>query len=85
MFSVINGGSQMKIMVQIMHTFGTHATQCMGICYGRGQGWAYNANKWHINNIGSSAINIEGSADLIKVFHNCKPNNPSLGTGSINK
>ena len=88
-FGVINGGSQWTSYTRARNNgsnsayctgSGTHATQCMGVCYGRGQGWAYNANKWHINNIGSSAVSIEGSADLIKVFHNCKPNNPSLGT-----
>ena len=88
-FGVINGGSQWTSYTRARNNgsnsayctgSGTHATQCMGVCYGRGQGWAYNANKWHINNIGSSAVSIEGSADLIKVFHNCIPNNPSLGT-----
>ena len=88
-FGVINSGSQWSSYTRAAcngsntaYCTGTqtHATQCMGVSYGRGQGWAYNSNKWHINNIGNSAVSIEGSGDLIKVFHNCKPNNPSLGT-----
>lgn len=88
-FGVINGGSQWSSYSRAncngsnsayCNGSQTHATQCMGVSYGRGHGWAYNANKWHINNIGNSSTSIEGSADLIKVFHNCKPNNPSIGT-----
>lgn len=58
----------------------THATQCMGVAYGRNYGWAYNANKWHVNNIGYNAITIEESFNLCKVFHNVKPVNPLFGT-----
>lgn len=88
-FGVINSGSQWSSYTRAAcngsnaaYCTGsqTHATQCMGVSYGRGYGWAYNSNKWHINNIGNSAVSIEGSADLIKVFHNCKPNNPSFGS-----
>jgi len=88
-FGVINSGSQWSGYTRARCNgsntayctgSATHATQCMGVSYGRSYGWAYNANKWHINNIGTNAVSIEGSADLIKVLHNCKPNNSSFGT-----
>lgn len=58
----------------------SHATHCMGCCYGRSYGWAYNANKWHLNNIGYNEVSIENSFHMVKVFHRVKPINPALGT-----
>jgi hypothetical protein len=58
-----------------------HGTQCASLIYGRTHGWAYNANKWHMNlysnnNIGSFEIGF----DLCKIFHQYKPVNPIYGT-----
>jgi len=59
----------------------THGTQCASLIYGRTHGWAYNANKWHMNlysngNIGSFEIGF----DICKIFHLYKPVNPLYGT-----
>ena len=59
----------------------THGTQCGSLTYGRTHGWAYNANKWHINLFGSGyAGSIERGFDIQKIFHQNKPINPSFGT-----
>ena len=58
---------------------GYHATPCASLAYGRQYGWAYNANKWHIAIMGSYAPDEEDLFDLVKVFHQCKPINPTYG------
>ena len=58
---------------------GYHATPCASLAYGRQYGWAYNANKWHIAIMGTYAPDEEELFDLIKVFHQCKPVNPTYG------
>ena len=59
----------------------THGTQCGSLTYGRTHGWAYNANKWHINLFGSgNAGSIERGFDIVKIFHQYKPINSSFGT-----
>jgi len=64
-----------------------HGTPCAANAYGRTQGWAYNANKWSlvinisINDVGiTSGIGIEQSFDMVKIFHENKPNNSTYGT-----
>ena len=57
-----------------------HGTPCMSVCYGKSYGWAFNANKWHINNIGGYDLGIQNSFTMVKVFHQLKPNNPAYGT-----
>ena len=59
---------------------GTHCTPCMALSYGRTQGWAYNANKWVINNYGTNGADIDMCFDLQKIFHNTKPVNSKYGT-----
>ena len=58
----------------------THGTQCAAACFGRTQGWAYNANKWVLNLYGSRSSGIEAGFDAQKLFHQMKPNNSELGT-----
>ena len=52
---------------------GTHGTPCASQAYGRQYGWAYNANKWFINIIGSGDIGYENTYDMIRLFHLYKP------------
>ena len=59
----------------------THGTQCASLIFGRNHGWAYNANKWHLNLYGGgSAGSIERGFDIQKIFHQNKPINPIYGT-----
>lgn len=59
----------------------THGTQCASLIYGRTHGWAYNANKWHLNLYGNSnAGSVERGFDIQKIFHENKPNNSRYGT-----
>ena len=54
---------------------GFHATPCMSQAYGKTTGWAFNANKWHMNIIWSAgAISISSCFKILKIFHQCKPN-----------
>jgi plastocyanin len=59
---------------------GQHCTPCMALAYGRTQGWAYNANKWVINNYGTNGVDIDMCFDLQKIFHQVKPINSKYGT-----
>ncbi len=67
---------------------GTHGTPCGALTYGRTQGWAYNANKWHISLYGRIStggennimLGIERGADIVKIFHQNKPINPDFET-----
>lgn len=59
---------------------GNHGTCCAALTYGRTQGWAYNANKWHLNLYGSFGSGIEQGFDLQKIFHQLKPVNPLYRT-----
>ena len=62
-------------------TAGDHGTPCASLAYGRQYGWAYNANKWHLNLYGSGGLpSIEVGFDIIKLFHLLKPDNPLYGT-----
>ena len=54
---------------------GYHATPMMSCSYGRQYGWAYNANKWHINMYGTSNVGMENTFDIQKIFHKIKPLN----------
>ena len=59
----------------------THGTQCASLIFGRTHGWAYNCNKWHLNLYGSgNAGSIERGFDIVKIFHQNKPNNSRYGT-----
>jgi hypothetical protein len=59
-----------------------HGTQCASLIYGRTHGWAYNANKWHLNLYGSvyNVGSFEIGFDVQKIFHQNKPVNPIFGT-----
>ena len=57
-----------------------HATPCMSQTYGRQYGWAFNSNKWFANVIGTSGIEVEEFFDILKLFHQNKPNNTNYGT-----
>ena len=59
---------------------GTHGTPCASQVYGRSYGWAYNANKWFINIIGSGVIGYENTYDVMRIFHTYKPINPYYNT-----
>jgi hypothetical protein len=58
----------------------THGTQCGSLIYGRTHGWAYNANKWHLNLYGGGSNSIETGFDVCKIFHQYKPVNSIYGT-----
>jgi len=58
---------------------GYHGTPCASQAYGRQYGWAYNANKWYLNTIGTGNQGLEKSFDIIKVFHQVKPVNSTYG------
>lgn len=60
-------------------TYGQHGTACASLAYGRSLGWAYNANKWFVQNINYYGTDIEPSFDLIKLFHQMKPQNSTWG------
>jgi len=59
----------------------SHGTPCMSQAYGKTHGWAYNSNKWFISYAWASG---SPSADvlyqLLKVFHELKPNRTSDNT-----
>ena len=60
---------------------GYHATPCMSQAYGKTQGWAFNANKWHMSIIWSTgAASIDSCFKILKIFHQCKPNRSSDNT-----
>ena len=56
-----------------------HGTQCASLIYGRTHGWAYNANKWHLNLYGTGSNPISTGFDVQKIFHQYKPINPDYG------
>lgn len=58
----------------------SHGTPCMSQTYGRTLGWAYNANKWFIAIQGTYSIDYETYFDLLKIFHQIKPINPTYNT-----
>lgn len=60
---------------------GSHGTPCAGQTYGRTFGWAYNANKWFIDAYGSYGfgLNVDLYFDVMKIFHENKPINPTYG------
>jgi hypothetical protein len=57
----------------------SHGTPCSSITYGRTLGWAYNSNKWSVNAIGFNCLSEESYFDLMKLFHQNKPVNPTYG------
>ena len=60
---------------------GFHGTPCMSQTYGKTHGWAYNANKWFISVIwASGAVGTSRLYEVMKVFHDLKPNRLSDGT-----
>ena len=59
---------------------GTHATPCASQAYGKTHGWAYNANKWHCNVLGSNSVSDISYWNALQIFHQCKPVNPKYGT-----
>lgn len=57
-----------------------HGTPCASQAYGRSYGWAYNANKWYINLFGDGGVLFEACFDIVKIFHQNKPNRSSDNT-----
>ena len=59
----------------------THGTPCMSQTFGKTHGWAYNSNKWFISVIwASGAIGTSILYEVLKVFHDLKPNRTSDNT-----
>ena len=59
----------------------THGTPCMSQAFGKTHGWAYNSNKWFISVIwASGAIGTSILYEILKVFHDLKPNRTSDNT-----
>ena len=53
----------------------THGTPCMSQAFGKTHGWAYNSNKWFISyGWASGAISSTILYEILKVFHELKPN-----------
>jgi hypothetical protein len=71
-----NGSNTFKLGIFAQ---GTHGTPCSSLAYGRTLGWAYNANKWAVNILGLNSISEESYFDMMKIFHQNKPINPSYG------
>ena len=61
-------------------TWYSHGTPCASQAYGRSYGWAYNANKWYINLYGDGGVMFESCFDIVKIFHQNKPNRSSDNT-----
>jgi hypothetical protein len=59
---------------------GGHGTQCCSMTFGRTHGWAFNANKWFIQVYNTNGSDIEQYFDIMKIFHQNKPINPTYGT-----
>ncbi len=60
---------------------GYHGTPCSSQTYGRTHGWAYNANKWIVNAYGNNGLwPVDNYFDVVKIFHQNKPVNPTYGT-----
>ena len=57
-----------------------HGTPCASLAYGRTLGWAFNANKWAVNILASGSIEVEQYFDVVKIFHQLKPNRQSDNT-----
>ena len=59
----------------------THGTPCMSQAFGKTHGWAYNSNKWFISVIwASGAVSTSILYEILKVFHDLKPNRTSDNT-----
>ena len=59
---------------------GYHGTPCASQAFGKTHGWAYNANKWFINQYGTNSTGHAVSMNIQKIFHQCKPVNSKYGT-----
>ena len=59
----------------------SHGTPCMSQAFGKTHGWAYNSNKWFISIIwASGAVSTSILYEILKVFHDLKPNRSSDNT-----
>jgi len=66
---------------QYYGSLANHGTPCMSQAYGKTHGWAYNANKWFISILWASGSPSAATYfELLKVFHNLKPNRSSDNT-----
>ena len=60
-----------------------HGTACAGLAAGKNFGLAFKASIWNMPCIADAVgMDIETSYDLIKLFHQYKPSNPTLGVKS---
>jgi len=76
-----NGSNTSLHTGQYGSSLATHGTPCMSQSYGKTHGWAYNANKWFISIIwANGSPNINTLFQILKVFHNLKPNRSSDNT-----
>jgi len=81
-------GSNTTRVINPNGTF-SHGCKCMAVSYGKTHGWAFNANKWFINNIGNSNTGIAAAWEIQQIFHRHKPlrasditKNPTVSTNS---
>ena len=59
----------------------THGTPCMSQAFGKTHGWAYNSNKWFISySWATGGISPTILYEILKVFHDLKPNRSSDNT-----
>ena len=76
--SNVNGSNTARVL-NPNSTF-SHGSKCMACTYGKTQGWAFNANKWFINNIGNYNTGIASAWEIQQIFHRHKPVRSSDGT-----
>ena len=75
-----NNGSNSAYPEQLTDSFNNeHGNECCAQAFGRTQGWAFNANKWFICNMGTNDTGWEAYFDIIKLFHQLKPINTTYG------
>ena len=58
--------------------FGAHGTRVASLAYGRTHGMAYNSNKWTamwLLDYNNSSLVVEPTIDMMKIYHNTKPDN----------
>mgnify|MGYP001165342652 FL=1 len=60
-------------------SYNVHGTECMSQTFGKSLGWAFNANKFYIDNMGSYDVGWEDHLDMQKIFHVNKPTNSTYG------
>jgi len=79
--AIHNGSNTALHTGEYENSVASHGTPCMSQAYGKTHGWAYNCNKWFISYAwADGAIDETELYEVLKVFHNLKPNRSSDNT-----